>query len=292
MKARSFTNSVIWVLVSYLLAAAAAIGTGYLFQEESQWMIILLGDIAATVVIYILSVFLRNTSLYDPYWSVIPIWIVVYLWWMPAGETDLVRSGLAGGLTILWGLRLTWNWLRGWSGLDHEDWRYVLQRQQTGKLFQFVNFFGLQMMPTALVYLGCLALIPALSSSDRAFNWLDIVAAMVTLMGILAEAIADQQLRKFRKSNTDKTKILDTGLWKFSRHPNYFGEVSFWYGLALFSLAAAPDDWWRISGAVAMTALFLFISIPMIDKRMLERRPHYAERKKKVSAIFPWPPRK
>ncbi len=292
MKNRSYTSSVIWVVVAYILAAVAAVGTGYAFLGEPQWLIILAGDIAATMVIYLLSVYLKNTSLYDAYWSVIPIWIVVYLWWIPVADVDPLRSGLAGGLTILWGIRLTWNWYRGWTGLDHEDWRYVIQRKQTGKLFQLVNFFGLQMMPTMLVYLGCLTLIPALSESDRAFNWLDVVAAAVTLMGILAETIADQQLRNFRKTNTDKLRILDTGLWKYSRHPNYFGEMSFWYGLALFSLAAAPDEWWRISGAIAMTVLFLFISIPMIDKRMVERRPHYAERKKKVSAVFPWPPRR
>lgn len=253
MKNRSYTSSLIWVIVSYLLAAVAAIGAGYAFREESQWLIILAGDIAATIVIFSLSVYLKNTSLYDPYWSVIPIWIVAYLWWAPGAGVDPFRSGFAGVLTILWGLRLTWNWLRGWSGLGHEDWRYVLQREKTGKWFQFVNFFGLQMMPTALVYLGCLTLIPALSTSSSPFNWLDIVAIAVTLMGILFETIADQQLRSFRKTNTDKQRILDTGLWKFSRHPNYFGEISFWYGLALFSLAAAPDEWWRIAGAIAMT---------------------------------------
>ena len=292
MKVRSFTSSLVWVIIAYIMAAAAAIGTGYFLWEEPQWLLILGADIAATVVIFAFSVALKNTSMYDAYWSIIPIWIVVYLWLFPEREVNDIRSLLAGSITILWGLRLTWNWLRGWPGLHHEDWRYIEQRKQTGKMFQFVNFFGLHMMPTGLVYLGCLTLIPALSTSNEPLNWIDIVATLVGLTGIFFETVADQQLRNFRKTNTDKSRILETGLWKFSRHPNYFGEVSFWYGLAWFSIAAAPADWWRLSGAVGMTALFLFISIPMIDKRMLEKRPHYAERMKRVSAIFPWPPKK
>ncbi len=292
MKSKYYWTSMLWVKLSYILAAAAAIGVGYLFRESPQWQLILYADIAATVVIYIFSVIFRNTSFYDAYWSIIPIWIVIYLWWFPEGEVNMVRSILAGSLTIVWGARLTWNWARGWTGLDHEDWRYVIQRKNAGKLFELVNFFGLQMMPTALVFLGCLALIPAMSTSDAPLNWIDGSALLVTLTGIFFETVADQQLRRFRNTNTDKSKILDTGLWKFSRHPNYFGEISFWYGLAIFSLAAAPDEWWRIAGALAMTSLFVFISIPMIDKRMLEKRPHYAERMKKVSAVFPWPPKK
>jgi len=287
----SKSTSLLLVGLAYILSLAAGIGVGYLFLDQPQWVIILVADIAATVVIYIGSVIFRNTSLYDPYWSVIPIWIVLYLLVCPTGEPESLRQWLAGGLVTFWGLRLTWNWIRGWSGLGHEDWRYVLQRKQTGKWFEFVNFFGLQMMPTALVYLGCLPLIAAMSETNEPFGWLDVIAAIVTLGATLIEAIADIQLRKFRQSNTDPQKILDTGLWKYSRHPNYFGELSFWYGVALFGLAAAPDAKWQGAGALAMTALFLFISIPMIDKRMLAKRPHYKERMKKVSALFPWPPK-
>lgn len=288
----SKSTSLIVVTLAYLLSLAAGIGTGFLVQDQPQWMIILLADVAATLVIYVASIILRNTSLYDPYWSVIPIWIVAYLLVCPTGEPNGLRQWLAGGLVTLWGLRLTWNWIRGWSGMDHEDWRYVLQRQQTGKLFEFVNFFGLQMMPTALVYLGCIPLIAAMSESNTPFGWLDMVACIVTLAAILIEAIADLQLRNFRKANTDPKNILATGLWKYSRHPNYFGELSFWYGVALFGISAAPDAKWQGAGALAMTALFLFISIPMIDKRMVEKRPHYRERMSKVSALFPWPPKK
>lgn len=282
----------IWIKLSYILALGAAIWTGWLFRAEEQWLIVLLADVAATLVIYLFSVFFKNASFYDPYWSVIPMWIVLYLWWFPEVEVNAPRAWLATALVFTWGARLTWNWWRGWTGLDHEDWRYVDLRKKTGAFFPLVNLTGIQLFPTVLVFLGCLPLFPLLSSSSAAFHWLDVVGGLVALGGILMEGIADQQLRRFRLANTDPQKILDTGLWKFSRHPNYFGELSFWYGLFLMGLGAAPDEWWRGAGALAMTALFLFISIPMIDKRMLARRPHYKDRIRRVSAVIPWPPRK
>ncbi|MBI5546954.1 MAG: DUF1295 domain-containing protein, partial [Deltaproteobacteria bacterium] len=88
-------------------------------------------------------------------------------------------------------------------------------------------------------------------------------------------------------------EIVNTGLWKYSRHPNYFGEVSFWWGLWLFGVASDPASaLWTLAGPVAMTGLFLFISVPMLDKRSLERRPGYAEHRRRVSALIPWFPKR
>jgi len=102
--------------------------------------------------------------------------------------------------------------------------------------------------------------------------------------------VADEQLRAFRKERREG-EILARGLWAFSRHPNYFGEVSFWWGLFLFALAADPGAWWSGVGAAAITALFVFASIPLLDRRSAARRPAYAEHMKRVSALVPWFPR-
>lgn len=281
-----------WVVIAYIFAAIAGIGVGYLFRTEEQWLVVLLADVAATLVVFGFSVVFKNASFYDAYWSVIPIWIVIFLLLYPETEVNGIRAWAASGLVAFWGLRLTWNWWRGWQGLDHEDWRYVNLRKKTGAFFPFVNLTGIQLMPTALVFLGCLPLFPILSERETPLGWLDFLGFGITLGAILIEAAADQQLRRFRLSNTDPLKILDTGLWKHSRHPNYFGELSFWYGLFIIGMGAAPDEWWRGAGALAMTLLFVFISIPMIDKRMLAKRPHYAERKQRVSSVIPWPPKK
>jgi steroid 5-alpha reductase family enzyme len=144
------------------------------------------------------------------------------------------------------------------------------------------------MMPTVLVFIACLSLVPALSSSSRAFGVLDVLAVLVTGAAIAAEAGADRQLRRFLTSPRQPGQILDTGLWAFSRHPNYFGEVLFWWGVWLFGLAADPSRWWTLVGPAGITALFLGISVPMMDKRMLSRHPGYAEHIMIRSGFLPW----
>ena len=113
----------------------------------------------------------------------------------------------------------------------------------------------------------------------------------MTGAAIWIEAISDAQLRGFRNTNPPAGTILKSGLWAYSRHPNYFGEILFWWGLYLFGLAAEPTMWWTIIGPSAITLLFVFISVPMIDKRSLVRRPGYTEHMMTTSAIVPWPNR-
>ena len=151
-----------------------------------------------------------------------------------------------------------------------------------------MSFLGFHMMPTVLVFIACLSLVPALSSGSRAFGVLDVLAVLVTAGAIAVEAGADRQLRRFLTSPRQPGQILDTGLWAFSRHPNYFGEVLFWWGVWLFGLAAEPSHWWTIVGPAGVTTLFLGISVPMMDKRMLGRHPGYAEHISRRSGFLPW----
>ena len=104
------------------------------------------------------------------------------------------------------------------------------------------------------------------------------------------ETVADQQLVAFAKVKRPG-EIIKTGLWKYSRHPNYFGELTFWWGLYLFGLAADPSHLWTVAGPIAMTVMFFGISIPWMDRRSCERRPEYAEHMKRVSGLVPWFPR-
>ncbi|TNE44686.1 MAG: DUF1295 domain-containing protein [Deltaproteobacteria bacterium] len=253
-----------------------------------------MADVAATLVIFVCSFALANSSMYDPYWSVIPIVLAGYWGWGLAAEgVPWLRKVVVFSLVTLWGLRLTFNWARGWPGLHHEDFRYIDLREKTGRFYWLVSFSGIHLFPTFQVFMGCIAIYPAMATSTRPFSWLDGVAAGVTFLGIAWEAIADQQLRNFRKQSPPQDAILDTGLWKYSRHPNYFGEMTFWWGLYLFGLAADPSyKWIALIGPGCITAMFIWISLPMIDKRMLRKRPHYAERMKKVSSILPWFPAK
>ena len=234
-----------------------------------------------------------NSSLYDPYWSVGPIAIALFLLLVPAaGEADLSRQVLVFVLVALWGLRLTWNWARGWQGLGHEDWRYVDLRGRFGRAYWPGSLAAIHLMPTVLVFLGCLSLYPALVGSPRGLGALDLVAFAVTLAAVVIESAADAQLHAFRAAKPEPGAVLSTGLWALSRHPNYFGEVLFWWGLYLFALAADPGWWPAVVGPVAITLLFAFVSIPMIERRMLSRRPAFAARIARVSRLVPWPPRR
>jgi steroid 5-alpha reductase family enzyme len=122
---------------------------------------------------------------------------------------------------------------------------------------------------------------------DRPFGPLDVAAVVVTGGAILTEAVADLQLHRFARDPANRGRILDTGLWKYSRHPNYLGEISFWWGLWLFGLAAAPDWWWSVAGPSVMVLLFAFVSVPMMDRRSAARRPAYAEHMRAVPALLP-----
>jgi steroid 5-alpha reductase family enzyme len=192
-------------------------------------------------------------------------------------------------LVAAWGGRLTWNCFRRWESIRHEDWRYRAFRGTSGRAYWLVSFAGIHLMPTLVVFAACLPLIPALMRPAQPLGWLDMVAAGVTFGAVGIEAVADSQLRRFLRSPRPERSLLESGLWALCRHPNYAGEILFWWGLYLFGLSAAPSMWWAIVGPIAMTALFLGISIPMIDRHMLQRYPAYQGRMRRSFALLPWP---
>ncbi|MEZ4828638.1 MAG: DUF1295 domain-containing protein [Bacteroidia bacterium] len=281
-------KSFLWVLLAYAVAGLAAVAAGWYVRDLHPLWVVAWADIAATIVIFIFSLIFRNASFYDAYWSVAPMVIAGYYLLEPGADPRYFRAYIAFFLVMAWGLRLTWNWARSWTGLDHEDWRYGELKAKTGRWYPFVNFAGIHFFPTVMVYLGCLPLYASMYYGVNAFSVIDILAVFVAGAGIMIELTADNQLRRFRLSKPSSEKILKSGIWGYSRHPNYFGEMSFWAGIFLLGLAADSGTWkWGI-GALAMVMMFVFISIPMIEKRMLARRPGYAAHRKKVSAVIPW----
>ncbi|NVM43380.1 MAG: DUF1295 domain-containing protein [Candidatus Lokiarchaeota archaeon] len=195
-------------------------------------------------------------------------------------------------LVSIYSVRLIHNWVKQWRGLGHEDWRYTNYRLKMGNKFWVINLTGLQLMPTIMVYLGSISLYPVLSLRTSSLGLLDIIAIIVTATAITLEALADQQSYKFRRNRENSQEFITTGLWKFSRHPNYLGEVMFWWGLYIFSLAANILYFWAIIGPIAMTILFYVVSIPPMEKRNLERKPDYPEYKKNTSKLILWFPKK
>lgn len=281
-------QSFLAVIAFYFLALLIAATIIEFSSGSHLYLRILYADIAATLIIFAGSVLYKNASVYDPYWSVAPIIIAIYLMLFVAlPETNSLRQFLVSFCILFWGFRLTYNWASQWRGMQHEDWRYRDLREKTGKSYWLVNLFGIHLFPTILVYLGCLSLVPALAVSSTEGNWLDVVAFVVAVSAVIIEATSDLQLRNFQSQNNEPEAIMRSGLWKHIRHPNYTGEMLFWWGIYLFALAANPDYWWMIIGPLAITALFFFISVPMMDKRMVNRRPAYRDHIKKTAGLIP-----
>jgi len=268
------------LLLAYLVAGAAAVTAAAIARRLVPGLhpVVAAGaaDLLATIVVFAFSAGFDNSSIYDPYWSVAPVPIALF--WLLASGGAGTRPRQAVVLVLLgaWAVRLTVNCLARWRGLADEDWRYAGYRR-LGPWYWPVSFLGFHLMPTLFVFLGCLPLWPALTAGGRAAGVLDAAALAVTAGAIGIEAAADFQLSRFLSRAKSRRRLIDEGLWKLLRHPNYVGEVAFWWGLWLFGLAADPSWWWTIAGPAAITLMFLFISVPMMERHLSGRRT-YARR--------------
>lgn len=263
--------SLIIVFLSYILAAV--VGLFVYDQTKSLGLLwpILLGDVAATVVIYTIGLFLKNASLYDPYWSVQPLFILTVV----AMQMPTLHFGTLLLLVVvyLWGLRLTGNWIYTFENLTWQDWRYTMLHQKSGRLYPLVNLFGIHLFPTLIVF-GVIA--PAIQFIQApALNLITILGATVCLLGFLLELIADLQMQSFRKTRKRKDEIIRIGLWKYARHPNYLGEILMWFGVYIFLLSSNLSLWYFGAGAVLNTLMFAFISMPMAEKRLRLYKPNF-----------------
>ncbi len=278
----SVTISVVTYLVAVVVAilVVRAVGPWHPLAELA------LGTLVATVVVFAVSVAANNSSIYDPYWSVQPLAIAGYYVWTGWGRVD-ARLILATALLALYSLRLTSNFYRDWPGLVKEDFRYRNFRARYGRAYWPVSFAGIHLFPTIMVYLGCLPLYGIAHAEANPLNWLDVLGAVVLLGAVALAFVADEQLRRFREDPANRDTVIDIGLWGRSRHPNYVGEISTWWGLWLFGLAAGVAWWWTVAGAVAITAMFVFASVPMMEKRLLATRAGYAEYRARTPMLLP-----
>jgi len=279
-------NLAVWA--AYLVSFGVALFVWVLLGDRSPIVAVFWADVAGTIAIFLFSLAFDNSSFYDPYWSVAPI--AIALCWALATPNELVNSSrqlLVIALVTIWGVRLSYNWWRGWRGISHEDWRYMDFREKCGVFYWPVSFAGIHMYPTLAVFLGCLPIYPALALSSRPLGWLDAVAAVVTVLAIAIETAADRQLHRFRSGSPEPGEVLQSGLWARSRHPNYLGEILFWWGLYLFGLAADVTWWWTVAGALVITIMFRFVSLRMIETRMLERRPAFGELQTRIPILLP-----
>jgi steroid 5-alpha reductase family enzyme len=243
-------------------------------------------DVTATLVVFGFSFALNNSSVYDPYWSLAPIPIVLY-WALADAAAPSVLDAAIMTLVLAWGMRLTANWARRWRGLAEEDWRYAEYRVSAGRAYWLVSLGGFHLLPTILVFLGCVPVYLVLVSGAGPLVILEALALAVAGGGIWLEWAADRELRRFLNRDAAKGGLLTTGPWAWCRHPNYLGELLFWWGLALAGLAASPGSFaWSVAGAVAISALFAAVSLPLMERR-LASKPGFVEYARRTPLLLP-----
>lgn len=282
------------VIISIAYVACISGGLAYLELLSTGNLLLdsFLADVVATAVIFSFSRKFNNSSFYDAYWSVIPPLFLLFWYYQSDSNGLQLRFIFVSIVVWFWAIRLTYNWAKHWQGLHHEDWRYPLLKEKSGKLEIFTDFFGIHFFPTAQVFLGMLPMYSAVYLSDRAINALDYLALAAGIGAATIQLVADRQLHQFI-ANKKEGDIIQHGLWAYSRHPNYFGEILFWFSLALFGLASNPEGWWwQIIGACAMAIMFILVSIPLMEERSLEKRPQYQKIINKISMLIPLPQKK
>ncbi len=277
-----------WCAVAYLAALLGAAAITLELSDMHPLVTVGIADLVGTLVIFAFGVICNNSSLYDPYWSVAPPAIALYLLAQPECDANPWRAAAMLLVVTVWAFRLTYNCLQRWRGLDDEDWRYRDIRRATGRWYWAASLFGIHLMPTVLVYLGCLPMWTAFSPEAGDLGLLDALGVCVALLGVALESVADRQLRAFRQAGHQPGVLLAEGLWGRCRHPNYLGELLFWWGVFLLGVGAPEQAAsWTVVGAASMTALFVFISIPLKERRMLKRRPGYAAYRRRTPMLIP-----
>lgn len=279
-------NRVVSLLIVLAICIIAFFAGLLVFKLTSGMHILVstfLADIAATMIVWGFGILFLNSSVYDPYWSIAPV-IIVPFWIMIEGTSLSITDILFILVITIWGIRLTLNWIMRWRGLQQQDWRYTMLKERSPRLWFFTNLFGINVMPTVIVFV---ALIPAYFSIGQtgSLKFPTIFGFIICIGAILIQWISDRQMDLFKKDRSNKDQYIDKGLWRYSRHPNYLGEVSFWWGIWLMQMGLIPKMWITVAGPILMTLLFIFISIPMMEKHILDSKPSYSRYQKQVSVL-------
>ena len=273
-------------IIAAIYAIAVFIGFALFFSVSElhiNWRI-LIGDVGATIFVFLTGVALKNASVYDPYWSLAPIVVLTGVLLL----FDVLNIGkLLLIFTVLyWGVRLTCNWAYTFKNLATQDWRYDKLKRVFPRAFQLVSFLGINMFPTIVVYLCLLPGIAFLEES--AFTLLTTVGFAVCIAATTLQLMSDIQMHRFKRKNADAHLLIRDGLWKHSRHPNYLGEILMWWGVYIMMLSSVPGRWFLAIGPVVNTLMFLFVSIPLADKHNRETRLGFDEYVLETNSLLPF----
>jgi steroid 5-alpha reductase family enzyme len=280
--------SLLIITMVYVLSFGAGGISLYVLKDVLPPLLnMFIADSIATIIVYIFNLIFRNASVYDPYWSVQPPLILAGFYLVYRIPFNAAHLLIAIPL-ILWELRLTVNWAVGFDNLSWQDWRYRDIKQQYPRYEKLMVFFGIMYMPTCLVFLGVIPLWYILTSSVGS-HLLSGLGGIIIAAGTLLELIADREMKRY-KADPARSPCICGGVWKYSRHPNYLGEILVWIGLFIGGLQNFHPL--SLPGVLLIITLFITISIPMMEKHLLARTPSYRDYRRNVPILLPLPPRR
>ena len=271
------------LLLIYLIAITLGVASFFLFKDYVPLLInILIADVIATIFVWASGLIFKTASVYDPYWSIqtFVIYLGLLIYFNNFNLFTIVPLVAIG----IYSIRLTTNFIIGFHDLTYIDWRYKMLKEKSGAFYQLVNLFGICMFPTLVVYSASIPLF--IYSTLNEFSYLDFIGSGIILLGTLLELISDIQMKTFIKNRTSRSEIINVGLWNYSRHPNYLGEISIWFGVALVLLISNISYWYFIFGAIINLIMFLVISIPMEERHMKEYKPDMDKYIKSTSMLL------
>jgi steroid 5-alpha reductase family enzyme len=258
----------------------------------TSWPVPVIGLVVALALmslVWLASLVKRDASIVDVFWGVGFV-AVVWVYFLTAQERAW-RGSLVVGLVTLWGLRLSLHILwRGW-GLG-EDYRYREMRERSPARFPLRSLFSVFWLQALLLWTISMPLYQAQRRPDPgALAPLDVLGMALFLLGIVFEAGGDWQLARFKRDPAHRGEVMDRGLWRYTRHPNYFGDAVVWWSFFCFA-AATPGGWWTIVSPILMTLLLMRVSgVTLLEKKLVETKPAYREYAERTSAFLPWWPR-
>lgn len=238
--------------------------------------------------LWLYSLIVRNAGIADIFWGVGFI-VIAWTAFALASGGCLPRKNLVSAMTTIWGIRLFFHiGIRNWG--RPEDFRYAAWRAEHGPRWWWLSFLQVFVLQGFLMWIVSVPIIAAQTSGFPAsLTPLDLLGTSVWAAGLLFEAIADSQLRRFKRDPSNQGRLLITGLWKYSRHPNYFGEALLWWGIYIVALAAGA--WWTFFSPILMTWLLLRVSGVAMLERTMKLKPGYEDYMQKTSAFVPWFPK-
>lgn len=257
----------------------------------SAYLITGLAVLIFMTILWIVSLIIKNTSIVDIFWGlgfVFSGWV----YFLNTPDGFLGRKLLLMILVTIWGLRLSIHVFIRNKGKG-EDFRYAKWREEHGKNWWWYSFFQTFLLQGILMWLISIPLLAAQFSPFPArITVLDILAVIIWGIGFFFEAAGDYQLSKFKSDPSNKGKVLDQGVWHYTRHPNYFGDSAQWFGYYLFALATI-SGFWTIYSPVIMTYLLLRVSgVALLEKTLKDTKPQYKEYIENTSPFIPWFPKK